>query len=246
MLSLPARPTPVCWQPDPLPVEERKGPAGNIGAVLNGVESSCLVIIRIIVSGRPREADARTQPVAVEGEFNRGELRVDVGRLAGDAVELVLTERLVELVGEIEPAPVPITGDPGIVGVHLVGNDQADWRRTHEESVRVEEELLAMIQIGMGADRKRVTRSEEVLSVVVGDGNALLPPLEQVQLAVRFLFELVEEGQVPLIPIPPPGSEKTNAEVVVAEQKAAEVAVESLNAGAHRDEIEIVAHVEQL
>ena len=53
-------------------------------------------------------------------------------------------------------------------------------------------------------------------------------------------------AEVPLVAVPAPGAEQPHAEVGVAEQEPAEVAVERLDAGAHRDEVEVGADVEQL
>ena len=46
----------------------------------------------------------RGRAVLVDREFDGAELRVDVHGLAGHAVERVFAERLVELVGDVQPA----------------------------------------------------------------------------------------------------------------------------------------------
>ncbi len=139
-----------------------------------------------------------------------------------------------------------VTAQAGVVGVNLVRPDQPDRRRAGQETVGVEEELFTIVEIGVHARRDRVAQGQEVLAIEVRDEDALVAALEQVQLAVGFLLELIEIRRVPLVAVLAEVAEGPHAEVGVAEQKTAEIAVERLDARAHRNEIVVGADVGDL
>src|SRR4051795_880665 len=130
-----------------------------------------------------------------------------------------------------------VAAKAGIERLHFVRADVADRRRLHQEPVLVEEEPGALVEVGVEARRNRVALREEVLPEVVRDYHFLIAPLEQFQLAVGFLLQLIERGDVPLIAVAAEGAEQADAEVGVAIEEAAEVARERLNAGANRHEV---------
>src|SRR5581483_9463955 len=101
-------------------------------------------------------------------------------------------------------------------------------------------------EVGVEARRDRVALRQEILAEVVGDDHFLLAAIEGVQLAVRFLLELIERGHVPLIAVASPRAEEADAEVRVAVEKSAEVAGEGLNAGADGNEVVVRSDVGEL
>ena len=109
---------------------------------------------------------------------------------------------------QIQRADMAVAADAGVVGADAVRRDESNGRRPHEEAVLVVRELLAVIEVRVKAGRDRVAASQEILPKIIGDDHALPAPGEEVQLGVRFFFELIEDGDVPLVAIPAPRAEQ--------------------------------------
>src|SRR5262245_15330691 len=92
----------------------------------------------------------------------------------------------------VEPAPVAVAAKP-------------DVRRGHAAAIEVRDVT--------GGDR--VARREEVLVVGVRDEHLLMAPGEQIEAAAAILLELIEDGDVPLMPIAAPVAEQPQTEVDV-------------------------------
>ena len=68
-----------------LPVTEIA--AGKVRVVQDRIETGGMLVIGVVVAGRPEELGAEADPVAVVGEFHGGHLGVDVLVLVGQGVE---------------------------------------------------------------------------------------------------------------------------------------------------------------
>src|ERR1700747_1164611 len=95
----------------------------------------------------------------------------------------------------------------------------------------------------MKAEFGGVAFRERVLDIDVGDPHLLVPEVKGIQTAVGVFFEEIKVCQVVVDPIGAQIAEQTDGGVLVHENKAAEIAVEALNARANRDEIEIGAEI---
>ena len=73
-----------------------------------------------MISGGPEEGALEGEPIAVDGELERGHLRVDVDAPAGDRVSLVPAEHLVEGVVDVEATDVPVSGPTQVIGVDVM------------------------------------------------------------------------------------------------------------------------------
>ena len=91
------------------------------------------------------------------------------------------------------------------------------------------------------ADLRRVALPPGVLPEQVRDEHGLIPEVRRVQLAVGVLLEHVEVGGVELIAIARVIPKEPNSQIRVAEDKAAKVADERLNARPNRSRVEVRA-----
>src|SRR5262249_45388747 len=120
--------------------------------------------------------------------------------------------------------------------------DDADARGADEDSVLIVARAR-LVAVVMRAELDRVTFGERVLAEDVGDIDLLIAEfdfaeVDRVQLTVGLFFEHVEIGKVVLPPVRRDVAEHPHAKVRVAEDEAAEIAGELLNAHAHRARIE--------
>src|SRR5262249_20817202 len=119
-----------------------------------------------------------------------------------------------------------------------VQRDVADQGRTDEKIVLVKM-ARRMIVVEMEAEQRGVTVPVRVLSEDVGDVDALIAEVRRVQLAVGIFFELMKGDGVELIAIVRIIAEQAHAEIDIAEDEAAKIRDERLNAAADGRGIEI-------
>src|ERR1700728_2989552 len=91
-----------------------------------------------------------------------------------------------------------------------------------------------------------VAREQKILAVRIGNDDLLIAQRHGIQATVGVLLQEIEIGDVVLPPVRIQVAEQTHAGLLFYEQEAAKVAMESLDAGPHRNEIVIRAQVVQL
>src|SRR6266436_31788 len=133
-------------KPNAFTIPEAEQPAGKIGQIDDGVESAGASVARIRVAGSVESGNAVTDPVFVVRNFGGGHLRVDRDTAAGNGIERVLADGLVESVREIEPVDVSAAKPPEIADANgmedrptawILVDDIADGRGTNEKTVVV-------------------------------------------------------------------------------------------------------------
>ena len=199
----------------------------EVGVVENRVETFCGSVVGIIIARGIKERSFEANPVAVDGEFERGHLGVDILRCSRDRVHAVSANSPVEGIRDVDPSDMPLPCHPEVIGFDAVWLVDADGIGTSQEVVLVEVEG-GLVVVVVKAQFCRVAWEDEVLAIVVGDEDVLMSVVEGVEKAVGVFLDVVEEDQVELISVGEPGPEETNAAVGVAEDEAAEVAVEVL------------------
>ena len=101
-------------------------------------------VTRVGVAGSVESGNAIANPVAIVREFDRGHLRVDGDGPAGDGIEGIFPEGLIEGVGEIDAADVAAAQPAKISDANSVQDradalidDVADGRGADQETVVV-------------------------------------------------------------------------------------------------------------
>jgi hypothetical protein len=92
----------------------------------------------------------------------------------------------------------------------------------------------------------RVTLPDEVLAKKIRYVNILVPQIETIQPAVGVLLELRKVGHVILIAIIIKRPEEPRSQIVIREDKTAEIGHKRLDAGAQRDKIKVLVYVFEL
>src|SRR5439155_24380091 len=122
-------------------------------------------------------------------------------------------------------------------------DDRADRRRPDDELVPVEVYVVGVIAVVVKAQLRGVAGPDRILAVVVRDRYVFLARIEDiahedtVQAAVGVLLERTEVGEVVLVAVRAVVAEEADAEVVVGENEAAEVAAEALDPRAGGNEV---------
>ena len=167
-------------------------------------------------------------------------MRVDVLRilLRRNRIEIVAAEGLVERVRDVDALDVAVAGDARISGAHLVRQREADRGGTNQEAVLVDQEA-GLIVIVERAEIQRVALGEEIAPVEIGGVDLLAARSPAVEAAVGVLLQQVEVRQVVLEDVVVKVAEEARAGLFVAEDEAAEIAGEALDAHAERGEIEV-------
>src|SRR5215470_428300 len=132
--------------------------------------------------------------------------------------------------------------DAEITRLNAVRNWSAERRGAHLQIVFILKSARLVVVVER-AELERVTFDERVLAVEVGDVDPLIAPsdileIDLVQLAISVFLQHVEIDGVVLIPVRLEIAEQSRAEIRVAENEAAEIAGEFLDAHAHRGRIE--------
>src|SRR5436853_4207519 len=135
-------------------------------------------------------------------------------------------------------AHVTIARPAQISGLDAVRANAADQRRADEKIVLVEVTAWPVV-VEMEAELCRIAMPVGVLPEEVGDEDGLIAEVRRVQLAVGVLLQHVEVGDVVLITIVSIITKQARAEIDVAEDEAAKIRDERLNADAHRGRMEI-------
>ncbi len=240
-------------QQDAETVPEAEAAAGEGRVVEDAVEAVGGAVGRVAVAGGIEIGDPGTPPVAVERHLERRHAGEDVdlvvgteGRVGpGDRVEAVGAGGEVEGVVDVDPAEVAEAGPAEIERAHRVRRERAHRVGAHQEAVGVEVEAGLVAQV-VERRLRGVARHQEVLAVDVGHRHLLVAGVEGVEAAVGVLLQPLEERQVELVAVRLVGAEEARAEVGVGEEETAEVAVERLDAGAHRDEVVVRGEVGEL
>src|SRR5262245_29507335 len=137
---------------------------------------------------------------------------------------------------------MPVAVDAEITRLNAVRNGSAEqrWARLKQACILKRARLVVVVE---HAELERVTIDERVLAVEVGDVDPLIAKpdfgeIDLVQLAIGVFLQHVEIDHVVLIPVRLEIAEQSRAEIRVAENEAAEIAGELLDADAHRCRIE--------
>src|SRR5829696_4902594 len=146
---------------------------------------------------------------------------------------------------DIEPPEVTVTAEAKITNLDRVWPDISNQRRSHQKSVAIKFNAASIVVV-MKTSLDRVALANEVLVENVCYVNVLMARVEAIQTAVRVFLERREICGVELIPIVVESAKHARAEIVVGENKTAEIRNKRLNAGAYRNEIVVGVDVRQL
>ena len=119
----------------------------------------------------------------------------------------------------------------------MCGNGKPTGRGTNQEAVFVDQEA-GLIVIVERAEIQRVALGEEIAPVEIGCVDLLAARLPVVEAAVGVLLQQVEVRQIVLEDVVVKVAEEARAGLFVAEDEAAEIAGEALDAHAERGEID--------
>lgn len=100
-----------------------------------------------------------------------------------------------------------VSGQAEVGRVDLMRRGDADGIGPHEEAVLVVLER-GRVEIVVKARLHGVTRPENVLLVIVGDEDLLLPRVKRVEEAIGVFLTLVEQDQVELVAVCQPRAEQ--------------------------------------
>src|SRR5208337_1126684 len=93
-------PSVVSSTPEPVrrmaSVPETEEAAGKIWQIHDGIEAAGAAIARVGIPGGIERGNAVANPIAIEGEFRGGHLRVHRNATPGDRIKSVLTGRLIK------------------------------------------------------------------------------------------------------------------------------------------------------
>ena len=118
-------------------------------------------------------------------------------------------------------------------------------RRPHQKAV------LVIVKAGIVAvveetEFRGVSLGKEILDIKIADVNLLVPLVEGIQAAVGVFFEEVKVSQVVVEAIGAQVAEDADSGLLFGEDEAAKIAIELLDTGADRDEIEVRAQIVNL
>jgi hypothetical protein len=127
----------------------------------------------------------------------------------------------------------------------LNGHDKPNGRRSDEEAVVIVNDGGSVAVVGDGEHAVKPV-AQKILPIKVQQSHCLAPrPKEPIEPAVGVLFQHRKEGKVELVAVGFVVAEKANAGLVVHEQKAPKVGVETLNACPQTGEVVIRAQAHQ-
>ena len=187
-----------------------KRAADEEGMIEDGIEAASDVVGGVVVAAGIEAGEFEADPIAIVAEFESGHLGVDGNLLAGEGVEFVTTENLIEGVGEIPAPDVAIARPTEIEGFDVVtwraafigegiaacGNcskrfwasEKANFVVTRAPAVEVH------VEAGLGG----VAFPEKILAVEIGDEDLLVAGIESVEIGIGVLFPHVEKGEIVL------------------------------------------------
>src|SRR3954469_16122124 len=87
------------------------------------------------------------------------------------------------------------------------------------------------------AELRRIPLLEEILDIDVPDHHMLVAALKRVQAAIGVFLQHVEVSAVVFDPVGAKVAEKSDAGLFIGKDKAAEIGIELLDAGAYRNEV---------
>src|SRR6185312_15088952 len=148
-------------------------------------------------------------------------------------VEIIVSNRFINGVTQIQPANVPVAGPAEIKRVHIVRHQRAERFGASQVAILIVMRA-AVIEVRVKTQLRRVAVPEEVLPIDVCDKNILAAPPELIQLGVRVLLVHVEHDHVVLPAIVVVIAKQTRGEIHVVENKSAKIAVERLVAESAR------------
>src|SRR5258708_10177103 len=212
------------------------------GAVGAGRSGAIAGVTRCVKKGSPAAC-----PIVVDGEFQRAHPRVDVDATAGDGVEVVVAQRLVESVADVDAPDVAVAGPSQIIGTNVVRmgraiHDRSDGRWTNEESVVVVVKA-GVVAVVVETELGGVALGEKILYVQIGDVDLLSALVECVQAAIGIFFEQVEPRDVISETVGAKVPKDADAGLFFGENKSPKVAGELLDSSTHRDEVIVRAEV---
>ena len=211
----------------------------------DGVKASGHVIARVGVAGGEESRSTEAQPVFIQREFHRRQLRIEHHAASGNGIEIVVSQHLIKRVADVDAAKVPVAGDADVVRVNIVRRHRADGSGPHQETVLVVVER-SVVFVVVVADFGGVSLGEKILNVKVGDHSLLVAVQEAVQSTVGVFFQEPEISRVVLQAIVIQIAKDAKAGLLLGEDEPAKVTGELLNAGAHRNEIVVRAEVGEL
>src|SRR6267154_5797713 len=81
------------------------------------------------ISRRIKKRSAIARPIFVYGKFQSRHLRVDAHTPSRDGVEVIVPERLIEGIADVDASDVPVTCPSQIVGTNVVRMNRAIHHR---------------------------------------------------------------------------------------------------------------------
>jgi len=180
------------------------------GMVDDGIEAASDVVGGVAIAAGIEAGEFEADPIAIVAEFESGHLGVDGNLLAGEGVEFVTTENLIEGVGEIPASDVAIARPAEVEGFDIVacgtafigegiaacGNcSKRFWASEKADFVIVRAPAVEVhVETGLGG----VAFPEEILAVEIGDEDLLVSGIESIEIGVGVLFPHVEKGEIVL------------------------------------------------
>src|ERR1700722_11911289 len=235
-------------QPYALAIPQAEDSAGKFRKIIDGIKSARVAAGRIRGARCIKEGTLQPEPVAIERDFERGHLRVDRHRPPCNSIKAVVAQCLIKSMGQIHRSDVALAGPTDVRGMnavrlnHATRKHFANRRRAHEKTVVVVVDG-GIVLVVMNAQLRGVTLEQEILAKHVGDDHLLITERHGIQAAVGILFEEIKIRDVVLPPIRIEIAEDADARLLFHKQETAEVAIKSLNAGAHRDKVVIWADI---
>ncbi len=235
-------------QPNAFAIPQAEDSAREFWEIIDGIKSARVTTRRIRRPGSVKERTLQPEPVAIHRDFERGHLRVDRHRPPRDGVKAVIAQRLIKSMREIYRPDVAIAGPTDVRGMnavrlnHTTRKHFANGRRAHEKTVVVVVDG-GIVFVVVNAQLRGVTLEQKILAKHIGDDHLLIAQGHRIQAAVGILFEEIKIRDVILPPIRIEIAEDADAWLFFHKQETAEVAIKTLNAGAHGDKVVIWADI---
>src|ERR1700722_14935826 len=239
---------PRAREPDTLAIPKAEDSSRECREIIDGIESTGVATGWVRRARSIKERTLQPEPVAIHRYFERRHLRVDSHWFSCDGVEAVVAQCLIKSMGQIHRSDVALAGPTDVRGMnavrlnHATRKHFANRRRAHEKTVVVVVDG-GIVLVVMNAQLRGVTLEQEILAKHVGDDHLLITERHGIQAAVGILFEEIKIRDVVLPPIRIEIAEDADARLLFHKQETAEVAIKSLNAGAHRDKVVIWADI---
>src|SRR5947208_2683152 len=221
---------------DTLTIEEAENAAAKGLCLADGIKAARFPVSWIAISRSKKSGRAQTVPVPVERDFQRSHLRIDIRSAAGNGIEVIVSQCLVQSVTDVDCFDVSVARPPQVMRADTMRKHAANRGGTHQKTI--------LVKVGAGVvfvevitELRGVAFGKEILHIKICQRNLLMAVVKGVQSAVGVFFKEEEIGSVVLQPIGAEISEDANTGLLLRKQQTAEVAAELLDAGPDRNEV---------